>query len=125
MGSIHVADSMNRDKKMTLLSNLLQLINDEHQNEENILIVVHCMESVCRGPRLAMLLNNEFQLSQQNKIQVRVLHKRADNCIRKYHLDKDLVQDFDDNYWGFYYEFYSHPLVVKVQKPIDFMTDSN
>ena len=118
-GSIHVPDQMETYKKLTLLSNLLQLIDDEDKDEDNVLIVVHCMESICRGPRLAMLLNNEMKLSQSNKIQVRVLHKGADNWIRKYHLDKDLVQDFNDDYWGFYSEMCSNPIIIKVQKLID------
>ena len=57
-------------------------------------------------------------LDPENCIKIGVLHKDADNWIQKYHLNKTLVEDFNDDIWGFYMEFAYHPLVIKIEELI-------
>ena len=126
--SIHIPDQMDYNKKMQLLNSLLQNIKIDQKNNDNetIWIVIHCMESICRGPRLASLIIDLLsQKSDINTKQIKtcVLNGGADNWIRKYHLNKSLVQNFDDEYWGFYIHVKYSPIPIKIQELINYIDE--
>lgn len=148
-GSIHIADSMDHSEKVALIHSIFKeietyvctmsqtksnCINDNKVN--NIWIITHCMESICRGPRLAQLIeslllekysNNDKKNNNNNSknildlVKVRVLHGGLDHWIRKYYKDATLVEQFNDDYWGFYEVF----LIKRIQLLIDSIDQVN
>ena len=83
-------------------------------------VVFHCMESVLRGPRCALLFTHylarhfhkrteqggEHKEAKDARlgvgdIDVCVLRGGADQWVRNFWRNPSLVEDFDDNYWGF------------------------
>ena len=120
--SIHVPDQMDYAQKVKLLNSLLHEIKIDLKQDEEIWIITHCMESICRGPRLASLMTHllsEQEDINKEQIKIRILTGGAHNWIKKYHLDDTLVENFDDDYWGFYIDIAYSPICMKIQKLID------
>jgi Cdc25 family phosphatase len=68
-------------------------------------VVFHCMESVMRGPRCALGFDSYLCISKQD---AQYLHPRIcvlrggfDQWCRKHYTDPQLVEVFDDEFWGF------------------------
>lgn len=97
-GALHFPDSTFLDR----MDELLALLRQRRPS----MIVLHCMESARRGPRCAKRLydrlasasNGDGTLPPPNA--VRVLVGGADQWIRRFWQDNHLVEDFDDQYWG-------------------------
>lgn len=81
--------------------NLHNIYDYVEKNEPSIL-VLHCMESIKRGPRCAFLLNQFFNiLNLNNPPKIYILFGGAYQWIKKYYKDPELVENFDDEYWFF------------------------
>lgn len=64
-------------------------------------VVFHCMESARRGPRCAFRLHKYLSEEQpQLNCSIRVLRGGADLWIRRFFRDPTLVENFDNDYWG-------------------------
>ena len=100
-GSIHVADSMESSAKMQLLSSLMDTIQSQRENEADVWIITHCMESAHRGPRLANLIHSKLPKELKDFVKIRILNRGAEGWVRKYFMDSSLVEDYDDDIWGF------------------------
>ena len=90
------------------------------QKNKTEIVIFHCMESARRGPRSAFKLHNEYciqndeyadQVTPQEMCKkypdkgiprICILRGGADQWIRRFHKDSNLVEGFDDDYWGFY-----------------------
>lgn len=70
------------------------------------LVVLHCMESVRRGPRCAYRLRARLEAEARPShlppvAAVRVLQGGADLWLRRHWRHAHLVEDYDDDFWGF------------------------
>ena len=107
-GSIHVPDKIRPSEREIILWKVLigateYLTNNPSVSEYNI--VTHCMESLRRGPRVAMLMKKMLKdtgdVGMNQRIRIRVLFGGADTWIRKHYRNSKLVENFDDEYWWF------------------------
>ena len=74
-------------------------------------VVLHCMESIRRGPRCCRKLRNLLEAERQRETQdsqrlpapsaVMVLIGGADRWLRAHWSNRALVDAFDDDFWGF------------------------
>lgn len=62
-------------------------------------VVLHCMESIMRGPRCAKRLFDAFGAGSALAGRIRVLKGGANTWIRKHFADARLVEDFDVEFW--------------------------
>jgi len=90
-GAIHVPDSTFVGR----LEEVLGLV----RSRKPALIVLHCMESVARGPRCARRLFDAFGAAAPEAANIRVLRGGADGWIRKHFANSTLVEGFDVEYW--------------------------
>ena len=121
-GAMHVADGMFADLLPSLLGRICAMAI-----ASTVHVVFHCMESARRGPRCALRLAvylaavrgepleglpggtqilpdhwiNGGGGGGGSSIEIRVLRGGADLWIRRFFEDPSMVQNFDDNYWGF------------------------
>ncbi len=67
-----------------------------------VTVVLHCMESIRRGPRCARRLFLQLENLEEKLdliVNLRVLEGGADRWVRKYFNNSDLVEEYDENYW--------------------------
>lgn len=96
-GSLHLADSS--DWENTSMPKLLK----EIEKKQAELVIFHCMESIRRGPRCARRLYNHVCLGYEEDkfpFSIKILQGGADRWIRKHYTNELLVENFDDDYWG-------------------------
>ena len=90
-GSVHFPDS-------TFWDNISDVAS---QIQQDTTVVFHCMESARRGPRCAFRLHKYLGETQpQLRCNICVLTGGADRWVRRFFKDSALVEDFDNDYWG-------------------------
>jgi len=92
VGSINTPDAYFEEQFFDLA-----MANTKAQSDKasNIVVVFHCMESVCRGPRCAKLFKKALP-----DVCVKILHGGFDQWVRRF-WNTDLVENYDDKYWGY------------------------
>ena len=105
-GSIHCPDS----DFVSHMPRLLTTINELQQHggdDEKIIVIFHCMESIMRGPRCARRLHMFFEqhgqepvvFRRKSPVVIRVLMGGADRWIRRFHGETTMVENFNDDFW--------------------------
>ena len=105
-GSFHLPDGGDWSVQMP---HLLSII--DHSLESTgppVMVLFHCMESVRRGPRCARRLFQELKMSDefadQDKsipVTIKVLQGGADQWIRNFYSDSQLVEAYNNDIWGY------------------------
>jgi len=99
-GSQHVPDKDWDNQLPSLLQKIEDLVQKNQVNISEFTVIFHCMESVRRGPRCAYKLLKYYERKGISFPIIKVLEGGAHNWIHKNHLDKRLVENFDNDYWG-------------------------
>jgi len=121
-GAMHAADGEFED------IGLLALLARIRAMDANcVTVVLHCMESVRRGPRCALRLATYLRAVRERApahqgnptgdppgdppgavqemdaitVELKVLEGGADQWIRRFFTDNSMVSNFDDDFWGF------------------------
>jgi rhodanese-related sulfurtransferase len=109
-GSLHAPDA-SFDAE-SVVSEARKFAAGQSQQQAKLCLVFHCMESARRGPRCA---RRTFEYLCQQKgldprfvlptaslagVTLRVLRGGFDQWCRRFYRDVDLVEGFDDDYWG-------------------------
>lgn len=93
-GALHLADGSDWTENISVLIKAIAEVKAK-------VVIFHCMESIRRGPRCARRLYNYYvEDGEEDMPAIKILQGGADQWIRKYY-KSDLVEDFDDDYWGF------------------------
>ena len=83
---------------------LFRRLLEHHQQHPKlpIFLIFHCMESVRRGPRCAKRFE-EFMATREVEFDysIHVLEGGGDQWIRNYYTNPLLVENYDDEVWGF------------------------
>jgi rhodanese-related sulfurtransferase len=103
-GSIHLPDGGDWTLQMP---HLLSVIESARSSSGcTVTVVFHCMESVRRGPRCARRLFQELKKSEDSedpakRVSIKVLQGGADQWVRNFHKDSQLVEHYNNDIWGY------------------------